>query len=61
MFLKRCASVSSISGGGIAQLVERLNGIQKVRGSTPLTSTNFAEGEIAGVVENADGLTLCQR
>ena len=25
--------------GGIAQLVERLNGIQKVRGSTPLTST----------------------
>ncbi len=25
--------------GGVAQLVERLNGIQKVRGSTPLTST----------------------
>ena len=25
--------------GGIAQLVERLNGIQKVRGSTPLVST----------------------
>ena len=25
--------------GGIAQLVERLNGIEKVRGSTPLTST----------------------
>lgn len=25
--------------GGIAQLVERLNGIQKVSGSTPLTST----------------------
>ena len=26
--------------GGIAQLVERLNGIEKVRGSTPLTSTS---------------------
>ena len=26
--------------GGIAQLVERLNGIQEVRGSTPLVSTN---------------------
>ena len=25
--------------GGIAQLVERLNGIQEVRGSNPLTST----------------------
>ena len=28
-----------MSFGGIAQLVERLNGIQKVRGSTPLVST----------------------
>ena len=27
--------------GGIAQLVERLNGIQEVRGSTPLTSTSL--------------------
>ena len=27
--------------GGIAQLVERLNGIQEVRGSTPLTSTTY--------------------
>ena len=26
--------------GGIAHLVERLNGIQKVAGSTPTTSTN---------------------
>ena len=25
--------------GGVAQLVERLNGIQEVRGSTPLIST----------------------
>ena len=32
--------------GGIAQLVERLNGIQKVRGSTPLVST------IGGVSEH---------
>ena len=28
-----------LGSGGIAQLVERLNGIQEVRGSTPLTST----------------------
>ena len=28
------------SGGAIAQLVERLNGIQEVRGSTPLGSTS---------------------
>ena len=27
--------------GDIAQLVERLNGIEKVRGSTPLISTNI--------------------
>ena len=27
------------SFGGVAQLVERLNGIQEVRGSTPLIST----------------------
>ncbi len=27
--------------GDIAQLVERLNGIEKVRGSTPLISTKF--------------------
>ena len=30
------------SGGAIAQLVERLNGIQEVRGSTPLGSTSIA-------------------
>src|SRR5436190_2219377 len=29
----------SAAKGGVAQLVERLNGIQEVRGSTPLTST----------------------
>jgi hypothetical protein len=27
--------------GGIAQLGERLHGMQEVRGSSPLTSTNF--------------------
>jgi hypothetical protein len=27
--------------GGIAQLVERLNGIQKASGSSPLISTNL--------------------
>ncbi len=29
-----------LNDGDIAQLVERLNGIEKVRGSTPLISTN---------------------
>ena len=33
----------SIYYGGIAQLGERLNGIQKVSGSIPLTSTNNKE------------------
>ena len=32
--------------GGIAQLVERRNGIAKVRGSTPLTSTIKARSRI---------------
>lgn len=31
------------SGGGIAQLGERRNGIAKVSGSTPLTSTKDLE------------------
>ncbi len=32
--------IQLIDLGGIAQLVERLNGIQEVRGSTPLISTS---------------------
>ena len=31
--------------GGVAQLVERLNGIQEVRGSTPLISTTGEKDE----------------
>ena len=34
-------STKPIWNGAIAQLVERLNGIQEVRGSTPLGSTIF--------------------
>ena len=30
----------NLSGGAVAQLGARLNGIQKVRGSNPLSSTN---------------------
>ena len=37
----RCNASPQTSGGAIAQLVERLNGIQEVRGSTPLGSTNL--------------------
>lgn len=36
-------NVLQTSGGAIAQLVERLNGIQEVRGSTPLGSTNVPQ------------------
>ena len=32
-------AIICLARGGIAQLVERLNGIQEVRGSTPLIST----------------------
>lgn len=32
--------------GGVAQLVERLNGIQEVRGSTPLISTTAEKNEL---------------
>ena len=33
--------------GGLAQLVERLNGIQEVRGSTPLSSTTHRPARIS--------------
>ena len=33
----------TVCHGGIAQLVARLNGIQKVRGSTPLISTKTSK------------------
>ena len=34
-------SIYSYDFGGVAQLVARLNGIQKVVGSTPIVSTKF--------------------
>lgn len=37
---RAAGAAARTSGGAIAQLVERLNGIQEVRGSTPLGSTN---------------------
>ena len=40
------------SGGAIAQLVERLNGIQEVRGSIPLGSTKFSYVEIIFILKN---------
>ena len=42
---------SALRQGAIAQLGERLNGIQKVRGSNPLSSTNSPRG---GTDEGAD-------
>ena len=35
-----CLAILRAPDGAIAQLEERLNGIQKVRGSNPLSSTN---------------------
>ena len=35
------AYIISVSVGGIAQLGERLHGMQEVSGSIPLTSTNY--------------------
>ena len=39
-----------LSNGGIAQLVERLNGIQKVSGSRPLISTKYIKHDILAVL-----------
>src|SRR6516225_9078510 len=48
--------------GGIAQLGERLHGMQEVSGSIPLTSTNRLAGCQQRVVENEDRiLTLSSR
>lgn len=38
---RAAGAAARTSGGAIAQLVERLNGIQEVRGSTPLGSTKY--------------------
>ena len=37
------SNMHSLQSGGIAQLGERLNGIQEVSGSIPLISTNIQE------------------
>ena len=39
---------SALRSGGIAQLGERLHGMQEVSGSIPLTSTSFSEGVSPG-------------
>ena len=39
--------------GAIAQLVERLNGIQEVSGSTPLSSTNPGQDRADAVLAGA--------
>ena len=37
--------------GGIAQLGERLHGMQEVSGSIPLTSTNAADNKVTGTTQ----------
>ena len=45
-----CLIIFCFAVGGIAQLGERLNGIQKVSGSIPLTSTNFLRPPVEAVL-----------
>ena len=54
----RCMAVDShaMLHGGIAQLGERLNGIQEVRGSTPLISTSIGSGLLS--VDKSSDLCL---
>ena len=40
--LEACYTPVSVLYGGIAQLVERLHGMQEVSGSIPLTSTTIS-------------------
>ena len=47
----------AVANGGIAQLGERLNGIQEVRGSTPLISTIVEPVEPHGLA----GFSLCSK
>ena len=54
---------SALRRGAIAQLGERLNGIQKVRGSNPLSSTNDLDCTPTPLTPSRDGgvaLTPCQ-
>ena len=44
--------------GGIAQLGERLNGIQEVSGSIPLISTMVSEGTLRKVLKSKDFRTF---
>jgi hypothetical protein len=49
---------STLRRGAIAQLGERLNGIQKVRGSNPLSSTN--NRAITGPEGGSQSMTPCR-
>ncbi len=46
--------------GGLAQLVERLNGIQEVRGSTPLSSTTLALSPPTGLDRTTRSATVAR-
>ena len=41
MSVKKYINAMLLTDGAIAQLVERLHGMQEVRGSTPLSSITF--------------------
>jgi hypothetical protein len=49
---------ASASGGAVAQLGERLNGIQEVGGSTPLGSTTRIKDLVSQrATDHSDGVT----
>ncbi len=48
------------NSGGIAQLVERLNGIQEARGSNPLTSTNEERTGMSRLLDKARSVIACE-
>ena len=50
-----CAEAQAATDGGIAQLGERLNGIQEVSGSIPLISTIDVGYDALGKVLNPKG------
>ena len=51
--------ILNVLNGGVAQLGERLNGIQEVRGSIPLVST-IVNNRPQIITYDACGLLFCQ-
>ena len=59
--IKRTGSAKVQEDGAVAQLGERLNGIQEVRGSIPLGSTNRESPKLLGPTLPSMGLKHSQQ